>query len=127
MAPCSMWHLVEREWLLISSTVSASVTPQPTVLGLLTPVHQSFNLQIKAHTMALPPTVLTMANVKRRICLAWNNYQYPGCPFPNCSFEYSCVYCIHNPGVLDKGHKASFCPYQTQNHRNRGPVNRRLY
>ena len=39
---------------------------------------------------------------KRRICLAWSNYQYPGCPFPNCSFEHSCAYCIHNPGVFTK-------------------------
>jgi len=59
---CGMWHLVEREWHLIASTVSALVTPQPIVLGLLIQAHQLFNLQIEAHGIALPPIILTMAN-----------------------------------------------------------------
>jgi len=57
-----MWHLVESEWLLIASTVSALVTPQPIMPGLLIQAHQLFNLQIEAHRMALPPVILTMAN-----------------------------------------------------------------
>ena len=57
-----------------------------------------------------------------RICLAWNNYPYPGCPFPNCSYDHSCAYCFNSPSIQDKGHKARFCPYQPQQP-NRGPNN----
>ena len=58
---------------------------------------------------------------RRRIFLAWNNHPYPGCPFPNCSFEHSCAYCINIPGVVDKGHKARFCPYQSFSSSKNGP------
>jgi len=57
-----MWHLVEREWSLIASAVSALVTPQIIVPGLLIQDHQLLNLQTEAHGMALPPIILIMAN-----------------------------------------------------------------
>ena len=58
---------------------------------------------------------------RRRICFAWNNHPYPGCPFPSCSFEHSCPHCMNYPYILDKCHKARFCPYQSLAEHNCGP------
>ena len=60
---------------------------------------------------------------RQKICLAWNNHPYPGCPYANCSFEHSCAYCINISSIVDKGHKARFCPYQTYSNFKNGPPN----
>ena len=58
---------------------------------------------------------------RRRIPFRWNNHLYPGCPFPNCSFEYSCLYCMNYPNIMDNTIKQRLCPYQSSAEHNCGP------
>jgi len=49
-------------------------------------------------------------STNRPICLDWNDTPDPQCPHPNCKFEHTCYRCAHNYRILDKSHKALFCP-----------------
>ena len=46
-----------------------------------------------------------------RICYAWNSHPQAGCPYPSCMYEHICTFCSKNPSIIDKRHKAIFCPH----------------
>ena len=48
----------------------------------------------------------------RPVCLDWNDTADPQCPHRDCKFAHICYRCAHNHRILDKGHKAMFCPYR---------------
>ena len=47
---------------------------------------------------------------QQRICLDWNDDPNPDCPHPHCKYEHTCYRCAFNPRIVDKRHKAMFCP-----------------
>ena len=76
----------------------------------LAPVEgQATDFQPKASS-----TQLSQAR-QRPICNEWNYNPAPRCPIPRCRYRHICLPCSRNPAILDKGHKAIFCPnYPTQ-------------
>ena len=61
-------------------------------------------------TRPLPKSQSQPGQVRRPLCFDWNESSSPGCPHPSCRFEHICYYCVRNPAVNDKVHKAIFCP-----------------
>ena len=117
MAPCGMWHLVEREWLLIASTVSALVPPQPFAPGLLIHAHQLFNLP-----MGWPYHLQSWLWWKETQNLSGME-QFPvpsNVLFPIVHLNTP----VHIASTVSwiKGIKPWFYPYQMQNHLNYGQV-----
>ena len=55
-----------------------------------------------------PPTQLSATTPP--VCYSYNETPKPGCLFPYCLFEHSCYWCLKNPDVFSKRHKAIFCP-----------------
>ena len=49
---------------------------------------------------------------KQRICLEWNDTPSNDCPYPACRYEHICYRCAHNPSIIDRRHKAMFCPHR---------------
>jgi len=47
---------------------------------------------------------------QQRICLDWNDDPNPDCLHPQCKYEHTCYRCAFNPRIIDKHHKAMFCP-----------------
>ena len=45
-----------------------------------------------------------------RICYAWNSHPQAGCPYLSCTYEHICTFCSKDPSIIDKCHKAVFCP-----------------
>ena len=46
-----------------------------------------------------------------RLCYTWNSQPQAGCPYPGCTYEHICTFCSKDPSIIDKRHKAVFCPY----------------
>ena len=44
------------------------------------------------------------------ICNEWNYNPAPCRPIPRCCYRHICLPCSRNPRIIDKSHKAIFCP-----------------
>ena len=58
----------------------------------------------------LPPAITQSRKVA--ICLDWNDNPTAGCPYLNCHYDHTCYRCIYTPGIIDKHHKAIYCPHK---------------
>ena len=111
MAPYGMWHLLGKPWLPASfSHTSIEFAWAPDHITLCaTPNSQPLEHGERRITNSYSSNT---GQCRRKICLTWNNYQYSGCPFPNCSFEHSCAYCI-NPALWTKDTRQDFVHIKT--------------
>ena len=92
------------EWSTYDVTIGNQVYPDSSVEN-----HQPkhFHPTNPVYRPPRPPQV----NSKRQICLNWNDSP-DGCTRPACRYDHACLRCIHNPQVMDKGHKAIDCPHK---------------
>ena len=90
-----------HQWSTIDITVWSLTFPETSPKSV--PLTQA-----QQHATQRPsrrPTAMT-----RPICLDWNDTPSPKCPHRECKFEHICYRCAHNYSIVDKAHKAMFCP-----------------
>ena len=63
-----------------------------------------------AKRSTIPDPIQHSSLLNTKICLAWNENPSPGCPHRQCKFEHICYRCVNAKGVVNKRHKAIFCP-----------------
>ena len=62
----------------------------------------------------LPPRPSHGKQSQAKLCYSWNNTPTAACIFPNCKYAHLCLHCVNDPKILDKQHKAMFCPRRHQ-------------
>ena len=75
---------------------------------LAPPQKQATDPQTKL--ISAPPTSQSAQNRQCLICNEWNYNPAPRCPIPRCRYRHICIPCSRNPKIVDKGHKAMYCP-----------------
>ena len=58
------------------------------------------------------PTKPTPPPRTAKICYAWNHSPEAACPFPNCTYQHICLYCVYcanDNQIIHKDHKALYC------------------
>jgi len=97
--PDFKWEEYDREFRLLAS---ASPISQWSVMD-----STKWNM---AKRSTIPDTIQQPPLLNTKICLAWNETPSPGCPHRSCKFEHICYRCVNAPRIVNKHHKAIFCP-----------------
>lgn len=69
------------------------------------------SVQTSTSAALTPPSIPKRINpLNQPVCFEWNYNRSPVCLHPNCRYQHMCAYCINDPTMANKAHKALFCP-----------------
>ena len=71
---------------------------------------QKQSTDAQAKSVSVTSSTQSTQNRQRPICNEWNYNPAQRCPIPRCRYRHICIPCSRNPKVMEKGHKAMYCP-----------------
>jgi len=97
------------EWSTIDITIWNTTFPERAIYGY----HSQGPLPYQSRSNPPQKPTSPLLPAQQPICLDWIN-KPNGCSCNPCCYAHVCYRCVHNPGALDRNHKASACSYRDQ-------------